>query len=490
MIENKEKILNIIISSVNKLVDFVSPTYGPMGNNIIVKRFGRIQAVDDGAIISEEFSLDDVAENDIIEFVRQGIRETNKKVEDGNVTTMLIIRSLLNQAKDIKSYKNLVYELKKSAEEAKYQLKKSSVKITTKEQISDVAKTAYNHKELADMLADIIIDIGKDGVILVEESSGDKIVYEKIPGAKFDRGYISSHLANNEEGTECRFDNPFIFITDKRIQSYKDVKHLLSCIDGDSSLVIISDGISDDALNFVVQNKIRGHKITAIDSPEIGERKRDFLLDLCSITGATLISIGVAPETITAKDFGRALRIISTEQETTIIGGKGTKDNIMNRVEVWKSKIPFATVLESKERIKRNIANLLGGVVVIKVGAATSIEASSHIPKIRNAISSAFIAYKGGVVAGAGIALAEINTSSELLNTALKEPRKVILINSEEKESTVISNRVKNLVTGETGYFMKVGVMDPVETLCACIDSAISIVCLLVKSNGIIDNNQ
>src|SRR3990167_6302737 len=272
MVKDKDETFAIILSATNKLVLFVSPTFGPAGNNVIIKRFGRIQAVDDGALISEEFSLEDPAENDVIEFIRQATRATNKKVEDGNVTTLLLVKALLNGEKSKTSTRDFVSNLKKSAESAKKQLKDSAVNITTLEQVANVAKIAFNNSELADMIAEIVLDVGEDGVIIVEEASGDKIIWEKIPGARFDRGYISSHMTNDESGSKCEFDNPLIFITDRKIQIYTEAKQLLDFAKSiGKPLVIISDGITDNALNFIVQNKVRGYQVVAIDAPEWGE---------------------------------------------------------------------------------------------------------------------------------------------------------------------------------------------------------------------------
>lgn len=493
MYQEKDKTWETILSATNKLVDFVSPTFGPAGNNVIIKRFRRMQAVDDGALISEEFQLEDPFENDVVEFIRQATRETNKRVEDGNVTTILLVKALLNGfEEEIIDTRDFVSSLKSSAESAKEQLKKSAVRISTKEQIANVAKIAFNNSDLADLIADIILDIGEDGVIMTEYSTGDRITYEKVLGTRFDRGYVSSHMTNDEAGKKCEFDSAIIFITDKRLQSYSDAKKLLDFVKVNGNghpLVIVSDGITDSALNFIVQNKVRGYQVLAIDSPEFGERKKDFLIDLCSITGAKLHSIDRTYDTLVVEDFGGASKVISTEQETTIIGGEGTEASINDRVSIWKQRMSDDITDEQKRRCKKSIANLLGGVVTIKIGANTDIEVESHMPKVKNAVSSARLAYKSGVVEGGGMALAYIQTGNEVFDTAIREPRVVLMQNCEESVFNK-EGKTKNFVTGEEGDWMQVGVMDPVELLTTCIDSAVSIVSLLVKSKGIINNSQ
>ena len=491
---NKDKTWNTILSATNKLVDFVAHTYGPAGNNVILTRFGRIQAVDDGHIISEEFSLENPFENDVINFIRESARATNKKVEDGNVTTLLLVKALLNGIKEGDSIKNFVDELEKCATSAKLQLLDSSFKITTKEQVASVARIAFNHKKLSELIADVILDVGDDGVIIAEYSTGKNIVAEKVSGTRFERGYCSSHFTNDEAGKKCEFDNPLVLITDKKISTHAEAKLILEIVrlyGNGRPMVIVSDGVTDNALNTIVQNKVRGFEVVAIDAPEFGERKQDFLIDLCNITGAKLISIEKPLEKVVITDFGGAGKVICTEQETTIIGGQGSEEQINNRVAIWKQRINNEDITnEQKIRAKKAIANLLGGVVTIKVGANTDIEVESHMPKVKNAISSARLAYKSGVVAGAGVALALLKTGNDILDSALRVPYDLLKNNCGESSFNQKAGDVKNYITGKVGGFMEVGVMDPVELLTTCIDSAVSIVSLLVKSKGIINNSK
>lgn len=497
-LDKKENDFDIILSAVNKLVDFAKPTYGPANNNILLKRFGRVEAIDDGFIISQEFSVDNPKEQEVIDFIRSANRATNYKEGDGNVTTMLLLQGILNEYhKSLftffpKRKKDVLKELQDSAKQAIATLQFNKKEISTKKEIRDVARIAFNNKHIAELVSEIVLKIGKDGAVYTEEGSGMETTYSVLSGMEFDRGFVSPYMATNTDKEIAEIDNPLILITDHDIKSWKEIQTVIAnCKEANKDLVIVCNSIEGDALEFIVENKLKKvHNTIAISAPELGERKADFLKDLAVISGGTVITAEKKIEQIKSfSELGQVDKVIVTNDTSKFIGGKGNKEDIEKRVEHLKSRLSEVNAWE-EQRIKKEIASLLGGVAVIKIGAPTDAEMKALVPKVQNAVNSAHNAYKNGIVAGAGLALYNLATPSKIFNKAMKSPHLVLLENCEEKFVKMSINEAKNYTTGELGEFTEVGVVDPVNVLTTAINSAVSIACLLINNKGIIDNTN
>lgn len=497
-LDKKEDNFDIILSAVNKLVDFAKPTYGPANNNILLKRFGRVEAIDDGFIISEEFSVDNPKEQQVIDFIRSANRATNYKEGDGNVTTMLILQALLNEyhysrfSFFAKSKKEVLIELKEAAKQAVETLQFNKKEINTRKEIRDVARIAFNNKKIAELVAEIVLKIGKDGVVYTEEGSGMETTYSILSGMECDRGFVSPYMATDTDKEIAEINNPFILITDHDIKSWKEIQTVIAnCKEANKDLVIVCNSIEGDALEFIVENKLKKvHNTIAISAPELGERKADFFKDLAVISGGTVITAEKKIEQISSfAELGQVDKVIVTNDNSKFIGGKGNQEDIAKRVESLKSKLDEVNGWE-KQRIQKEIASLLGGVAVIKIGAPTDAEMKALVPKVQNSVNSAHNAYKNGIVSGAGLALYNLHTFSKIFNKAMKSPHKVLLENCEEKFIKLAYDEAKNYTTGEVGEFTEVGVVDPVNVLTTAINSAVSIACLLISNRGIIDNTN
>jgi chaperonin GroEL len=404
---------------------------------------------------------------------------------------MLLLGGILNGSSFYSQEENEDVEIiKQAAEEAKLQIRAGKVNITSLEDLKKVARIAYNNNEIADNIAELVYKVGKDGVINIEESNSLQTEYKISDGMQFDKGYISPHMITDYGKMEAIIDGALILVTDKKITNHKDVLPIMQQVaaSGKKELVIIADDIDGDALSTMVVNKLKDiFSVIAITAPYYGERRKEFYLDVCAVSGATLISddFGTTLKDCTLEQLGFADKVKVTKDTTTIIGGK-KDDKQMDERNRYYNNVDEEDIMEAN-RMRRNLAAINGGVGVIKVGANTKQEVDAMIPKIENVANSVMAAFKGGVVRGSGLSLYSVKTSSEILNEALKIPLLTICNNCNiEFEEPNSLNDAYNFVTEENGYFMDVGVMDAADVICAAIDSAVSIACLLLSSKGML----
>jgi chaperonin GroEL len=493
-LQRKKDDFDTVVSAVNKLVDFAKPTYGPSNYNILIKRFGEVLAIDDGRIISEEFYSEDKKEQEVIEFIRSANRSTDLKEGDGNVTTMLILQSLVNEYHENKykffpkSNKEIIKEWTEAVKEAEEELEYNKTEISSHKDLMNVARIAFNNSSIATLVADIVLKIGKDGMVYTEQGTGMETTYSISPGLEVERGFVSPYMSTVENKEMCELDNPLILITDQDIKNWKDIQTIVAnCKEADKPLVIVCNSISDSALEFIVNNKLKKiHTTIAIEAPELGERKSDFFKDLSVVTGGKVIGVG---DVKSFTDLGQCEKVICDNDSSKFVGGKGNQEDIDKRVEHLKSRLEDLQGY-NKVKVQREIASLVGGVAVIKIGAPTDSEIKSLVPKIQNAVNSAHSAYKHGVIKGAALSLSELNTSSKMFNKAMQYPHRVLLDNCEEKYQKFDYYTAKNYNTGEVGNYLEVGVIDPVNVILTAIRSAVSIAILLINNKGIIDNTN
>lgn len=458
----------IILSAVRKYVEFIAPTYGPAGKKIlIVQNEFNHEAVDDGKRSSQAFELEDELENAVIQY----IKETTQKGKDGTTTAGLIMGNIILEAfKDLdndfadKDFHGLAKSLKKGLNEAVKKIQTSSKKIKTKDELYAIAYNSYNNEHIAKLVAETIFTIGKDGVLAIEDSKGTETTVEVVNGLEIPKGYFSPYLMNVEDKTIL--ENPAILIVNKKINLFAEVATILKKITdtGTKDIVIIAEGFGDETLNKCIAYKMMGaFRPLLIETPGYGD-KLENLSDIAIIVGGKVIDDKTLKlANVTLEHIGTCDVVKSSKDKTTFLGGAGkTKEYI----SVLKSQLETATNDFDKDKLTKRIAVLSGGVAVIKVGAYTENEQKGIKAKVENAVNSTQIAFKGGVVPGAGKSLLDIKTSSNLLNEALKAPRKQLEVNGSK--------------------YLDENTVDPADVIVTAIESAISIASGLLTMGGIV----
>lgn len=481
-----------IMSATNQMVDFIAPTYGPASNKVIIDRPMYRMVVDDGVQIARDFSLPDETEDAVVKVIRQVAIRTNDRVGDGTTSSLIMLRAIMNEVakQNTRDGRKISLELKKAVEEAKTQLLGQAKKVTTREELERVATISFDNPKIAKLIADLLFKIGKDGVVTMDVSNTMDTTTEHVNGIQLKQGFISPYMVNDPNRMETEFDNPYILLTTYRLTNANDVLPIMNKMlaEGKRELLIIADNVENDALATLIINRMQGKFVTvAVTIPPVGN-KRVFMEDLATLTGATLFTEekGNRLEQMEVKDLGRAKKAIIKQESTTIVGGKGSK------AEIEKAKMRIKDALEGnikdgdRDELETRLARLSNGVAVVKVGAATDAEQKALRYKVEDAINATKVALKDGIVCGAGIALSNLKTSSTILNKALKHPHKQLLENMGLEGVELKSGEAYNVVTGEQGPFMKVGVVDPVAVLIAGIESAVSIAQILVTTHGIL----
>lgn len=501
---------------VDKLADSVKVTLGPKGRNVVLdKGFGPPTITNDGVTIAKEVELEDKIENLGAEIIKEVAEKTNDVAGDGTTTAVVLAQSIISEGlKNVAAGANplaLKRGIEKGVEKIVKGLKKLSKQITAKEEMAQVATIAAENKEIGNLIAEIMQEIGKDGVITVEESKTFGIQKEIVKGLQFDRGYISPYMITDAERMEAVFEDPYIFITDKKISSLKEILPVLEKVaqTGKKELVIIADEVEGDALATLVVNKIRGvFNALAIKAPGFGDRRKEMLEDIAAVTGSQVISeeVGLKIENIDLKQLGTARRVVASKENTTIIEGKGEKGEIDARVKQIKKELRVSDSEFDKEKLQERLAKLVGGVAVIKVGAATEVEQKAKQHKTEDALSAAKAAVEEGVVPGGGVALLRaISALDELkleedeltgvniLRKALEAPIRQIAQNA-GLDGAVIAQKVKegeqgfgfNAQTMEYQDLMQSGIVDPTKVVRSALENASSAASMFLTTEVVI----
>lgn len=457
----------IILSAVKKYAEFIAPTYGPAGKKIlIVQNEFNHEAVDDGKRSSQAFELENELENAVIQY----IKETTQKGKDGTTTAGLIMSNIVLEAlKDIDDelkdtdLHGLAQGLKKGLVEAVKSVSKASTKIKTKEELYAIAHNSYNDPIIAKLVSDTIFEIGKDGILAVEDSRGTETTVEIVNGLEIPKGYNSPYLINQDD--KVVLENPAILVVNKKITLFNEIAKLIKELTekGVKDITIIAEGFGDDVINKCIGYKMMGmFRPLLIETPGYGD-KLENLSDIAAIVGTKVIDEKTLKlEEVTLNHLGTCETIKASKDKTTILGGVGkTKEYIAD----LKVQLTKATSVFEIDKLTKRIAVLSGGVAVIKVGAYTENEQKGIKAKVENAVNSTQIAFKGGVVPGAGKALLDIKTSSELLNEALKAPRKQLEANGAK--------------------YLDENTVDPVDVVITALEQAISIASGLITLGGI-----
>jgi chaperonin GroEL len=504
---------------VDALADAVKVTLGPRGRNVVLsKKFGAPNITKDGVTVAREIELDDPFENMGAQLAKQVATRTNDVAGDGTTTATVFAQALVRGGmKIVTSGANpmaVKRGIEKALAEAVTDLRAQARPVLTKEQIAHVAAISANDREIGEMIADVMEKVGKDGVITVEESRGIKFETEFVDGLQLDRGYVSPYFVTNTDRMEAVIENPYIIITDKKLSSVQEVLPLLEkVLQVSKDIVIVCDDCDGEALATLVVNKLRGTiNILCVKAPSFGDRRKAMLEDIALLTGGTLITedIGLKMDSATIADLGRARRIVSSKDDTTIIEGHGTDEAIQARIKQIKAQIDDASSDFDREKLQERLAKLAGGVAVVKVGAATEVELKEKKARVEDALSATRAAVDEGVVPGGGVAFIRAQKSLDkmyaqsksddekfgirLLIEALEEPTRMIAENA-GLEGAVVVNRVRGLQNPNHGWdadrdrwgdMFELGIVDPVKVSRSALENAVSISALVLTTETLV----
>jgi chaperonin GroEL len=504
---------------VDALADAVKVTLGPRGRNVVLdKKYGAPTITKDGVTVAREIELQDPFENMGAQLAKQVATKTNDVAGDGTTTATVFAQALVRGGIKIVTSGANPMAVKRGMDRALIaavaDLRSQARPVLTKEQIAHVAGISANDHSIGELIADVMEKVGKDGVITVEESRGIKFETEFVDGLQLDRGYVSPYFVTNTDRMEAAIDNPYIIITDSKVSAVQDILPLLEkAMQVTKDIVIIADDVDGEALATLVVNKLRGTiNVLAVKAPGFGDRRVAMLEDIAMLTGGTLITqdIGLKLETATVADLGRARRIVSSKDDTTIIDGHGTDEAIQARIKQIKAQIEDATSDFDREKLQERLAKLAGGVAVIKVGAATEVELKEKKARVEDALSATRAAVDEGVVAGGGVAfiraqgalhkLAKATKDDDervginLLIEALEEPSWLIADNA-GLEGSVIVDRIKKLKNLNEGWdaekdrwgdMFQLGIVDPVKVSRSALENAVSISSLVLTTETLV----
>ena len=508
---------------IDTVADAVKVTLGPRGRNVVLdKGYGGPMITNDGVSIAKEITLKDKFENMGAEIIKEVASKTNDLAGDGTTTATVLTQALVHEGLRQTTMGINAMAVRNGMEHASVDvvaaLKAMATPINGLEEIKQVATISAENAELGEKIAETINKVGKDGVVTVEESQSFGIETEFTEGMQFDKGYISPYMVTNSERMESEFKDAHILLTDKKIASVQEILPLLEKVaqTGKKELVIIADDVEGEALATLVVNKLKGgFSVLAVKAPGYGDRKKEILDDLAITTGGTVISedMGLKLETVELEQLGKADRVVATKDNTTIVGGGGTKAAINDRVAALKAQLDQASSKFDKEKLSERIAKLSGGVAVIRVGAATETEMKYLKLKIEDAVNATRAAIEEGIVPGGGTSLARAaavvekgmdkkkNLSREeligysIVLKALEAPLKQIADNTGKLDGAVVVQKVKE-AGGNAGYdaakgemiddMIKAGIIDPVKVERAGVQHAVSAAAILLTTEAAI----
>lgn len=494
-----------LFAGVQKLADAVRITMGPKGRNVILEKgFGGPTITNDGVTIAKEIELKDKFENMGAQLVKEVATKTNDKAGDGTTTATVLAHALISEGlRNVTAGANPM-ELKRGMDEALQlvidELNKNTKEINTKEEIAQVATISAQNPEVGNLIAEIMEMVGKDGVITIENSNTTGIEKEVVEGMQFDNGYISPYMVTDTNRMEATLEDVSILITDKKISTVQEMVPILEKVaqSGKKELLIIAEDIDGEALATLVVNKLRGgFNVVAVKAPAFGDRRKEMLKDIAILTGGEVISseLGLSLDATELHQLGHARKIVATNESTIIVDGKGDKNDVLNRVAEIEATFMNSTSEFDREKLMERKAKLVGGVGVIKVGAATEVELTERKHRIEDALSATRAAVQEGIVPGGGTALlqaAHVLTDVEgdtdyvtgvnIVERALKSPLMQIAENS-GVEGAVVVDKVKtskkgigyNAATGEYVDMLEHGIVDPKMVTRSALENAISI---------------
>ena len=502
-------------AGVNKLADAVKVTIGPKGRNVILeKSYGAPLITNDGVSIAKEIELEDKFENMGAQLVREVATKTNDVAGDGTTTATVLAQAMITAGmKNIAAGANPIIlrkGMKAATEVAVDAIQKMSRKVTGKDQIAKVASISAANEEVGVLVSDAMEKVTSDGVITIEESKTMKTELDLVEGMQFDRGYVSAYMATDMDKMEANLDNPYILITDKKISNIQDILPVLEqIVQAGATLLIIAEDIDGEALTTLIVNKLRGtFNVVGVKAPGYGDRRKEMLVDIATLTGGEVISsdLGNELKDATIEMLGRAKSVKVRRDETIIVDGEGNADDIKSRVAQIKQQIEETTSDFDREKLQERLAKLSGGVAVIRVGAATETEMKESKLRMEDALAATKAAVEEGIISGGGSAY--IHASKEVLKfaetlegdektgalivlKALEAPLFQIATNA-GLEGAVIVNKVKNSDVG-IGYdvlkddyidMIEAGILDPAKVTRSALQNATSVASTLLTTEA------
>lgn len=503
-------------AGVDTLANAIKVTLGPRGRPVALdKKWGGPSVLNDGVSIAKEIELPDPFQNMGVQLVKQAASKTNDQCGDGTSTSTILAQAIVSEGfKNIAAGADamaLKRGIEKGVQAVVEELKKMSIPVAGKEQVTQVATISAIDQEIGNLIADVMERVGKDGVVTVEEGKGLKFETEYVEGMKFDRGYISPYFINNPEQMRVELEDPYILITDKKMSAVNDILPALEkVVQVSKNLVIIAEDVEGESLATLVVNKLRGTlSPLAVKAPGFGDRRKEMLQDIAILTGGKVISeeIGRKLDSVMVEDLGRARKVIADKDNTTIVEGKGSTEAIEGRIKQIRSQIEVTTSDYDKEKLQERLAKLAGGVAVIKVGAATEAEMKEKKHRVEDALSATRAAVEEGILPGGGVALVNAvaaldkldatgdeATGVAILKRALEEPLRCIAANS-GREGSVVINKVKESKRG-IGYdalrdemdvdMVKRGIVDPLKVTRSALQNAASIATMILTTESLV----
>ena len=504
-------------AGVNQLADTVRVTLGPKGRNVVLaKSYGSPLITNDGVTIAKDIELEDAFENMGAQIVKEVATKTNDVAGDGTTTATVLAQAMINEGmKNLAAGANPIIlrkGMKKACDKAVEAISEMSQTINGKEQIARVASISAGDDEVGQMVADAMEKVSNDGVITIEESKSMKTELDLVEGMQFDRGYISAYMSTDMEKMVAELDNPYILITDKKISNIQDILPVLEqIVQGGQKLLIIAEDVEGEALTTLIVNKLRGtFQVVAVKAPGYGDRRKEMLQDIAILTNGKVISeeLGYDLKDTTLDDLGRAKSVKVTKENTVIVDGFGTKEDIQGRVNVIKAQLEETTSEFDKEKLQERLAKLAGGVAVIRVGAATETEMKEAKLRMEDALNATIAAVEEGIIAGGGSAyihaakkVAELvtdlegdeKTGAKVVLKAMEAPLFHISANA-GLEGSVIINKIKESQPG-IGFdaynekyvdMIEAGIIDPVKVTRSALQNATSVASTLLTTESVV----
>jgi chaperonin GroEL len=511
-----EKARHALKRGVDQLADAVKVTLGPKGRNVVIdKGYGLPTITKDGVTVAKEIELEDKFENMGAELVKEVASKTNDVAGDGTTTATVLAQAMITEGiKNITAGANplaVKRGIEKGVEAIVAEIQSTIAKPVQGDEIQQVASISANDTEIGKTIAEAMKQMGKDGVITVEESQTFGVETEVVQGMRIDKGYASHYMVTNTERMEAEYTDAPILVTDKKISSIQDILPILEKVvqTGKKEIVIIADDLEGEALTTLVLNKLRGtfHAL-AVKAPGFGDRRKEMLQDIAIVTGATFISeeIGRKLDTVELSDLGTAHKVVATKEYTTFVDGKGDKATIDARVSQLRAQLDNTDSEFDREKLQERLAKLAGGIGVIKVGAATEVEMKEKKHRIEDAVAATKAAVEEGIVPGGGVALlralpaldrvkmeGEERVGITILKKALEEPIRAIAANA-GKDGSVVAEEVKKM-KGSEGYnaatdtyedMLKAGIVDPAKVTRSALQHAASIAAMFLTTECVI----
>ncbi|KAB2973406.1 MULTISPECIES: chaperonin GroEL [unclassified Streptomyces] len=499
----------------NQLADAVKVTLGPKGRNVVLeKKWGAPTITNDGVSIAKEIELEDPYEKIGAELVKEVAKKTDDVAGDGTTTATVLAQALVKEGlRNVAAGANpmaLKRGIERAVEAVSAALLEQAKDVETKEQIASTASISAADTQIGELIAEAMDKVGKEGVITVEESQTFGLELELTEGMRFDKGYISAYFATDMERMEAVLDDPYILIANSKIANVKDLLPLLEKVmQSGKPLLIIAEDVEGEALSTLVVNKIRGtFKSVAVKAPGFGDRRKAMLNDIAILTGGEVISeeVGLKLENTSLDLLGKARKVVITKDETTIVDGAGSSEQVQGRVNQIRAEIENSDSDYDREKLQERLAKLAGGVAVIKAGAATEVELKERKHRIEDAVRNAKAAVEEGIVAGGGVALLQASqvfekleldgdeaTGANAVKLALEAPLKQIAVNG-GLEGGVVVEKVRNLTVGHglnaaTGEYVDMiaeGIIDPAKVTRSALQNAASIAALFLTTEAVI----